>query len=56
MTHILACALYCDPGSPDYLNSGGNLLADFLTGFIVFCAIAAVIRYVVTQARKGGRR
>lgn len=54
--HILACALFCNSGSPDGLNSGGQLLADFLTGFIVFCAVIGAIRYIVTQGRKAGRR
>lgn len=56
MTHVLACALFCNPASPDDLNSGGQLLADFGVAFIVFCAVIGTVRYVVTQARKAGRR
>jgi hypothetical protein len=48
MTHILACALYCN--SDGSLNSGGQFLADLGIGFVVLCVVIAVIRGILGAA------
>ena len=58
MTHVLACAL-CDPGSPDYLNSGGQFLADLIMwggGIVIaLAAFGAVLRGLAGLAPKPKR-
>jgi hypothetical protein len=50
----MACALYCN--SDGSLNSGGQFLADAGVVFIVFCAVAGLIRYIAVQVKKTTRR